>query len=113
MSTITAAEFAALSTLEQQRVIASTRAGRTNLACLKSIFGDAVPPSATAFHTADGKAHFINSDGPEWPASVAEIELTDDTSHALALVGMCGTLGWELDRRGNLGRLVEQQASKS
>ncbi len=61
-TTITPQAFNALSTFEQKQLIAAHRAGRSNLQCVKDIFGDKqVPYTATAFHTDAGKAIFLDT----------------------------------------------------
>ncbi|KAF1003933.1 MAG: hypothetical protein GAK28_04396 [Luteibacter sp.] len=107
-------EFRSLTTYEQQKVRVATRDGRTNLQCLKDIFGEkAVPHLATDFHCGDGGATFLDtsSRNPDWYKPLAEIPLTPELAHQLDLVGMLGTLGWALREGGGMGTIIRRASA--
>jgi hypothetical protein len=104
-------QFNALSTFEQHKAVQVHRAGRTDLQCLKDLFGERVVPfKATAFHTTNGKAIFLDtsSRNQQWSKPLLEIALTDDTVHQLRLIGMLGPLGWQLRDGGSIGQVADR-----
>lgn len=94
---IAATEFHKMSTFEQHRFVQKNRNNRTNLQCLKDIFGEKnVPQDATRFHTDNWNAVFIDGKSPDWSTTAKTIQLNDEKIFQLQIVGMNGTLGWEI-----------------
>ena len=103
---MTQAEFFEMESLDRLRLIQTTRAGRSNLQCLLDIFGE-VPEDATAFHTDQALAIFLDGRKPDWYVPVAQVPLTTELIHQLRLVGMLGSFGWELRRGGSFSDILQ------
>lgn len=113
MNTMSETEFQKLSTFEEMKAVQINRANRSNLQCLIDIFGSEVPQSATAFHTEDLKAVFLDTKQQNWSVPVKEIKLDQKLIHELRMVGMLGTFGWELHSSGSLMQIADKTLAET
>ena len=102
---MTHSEFTQLSSFDQHRVKATQRAGRTNRQCLEGILGD-LPKGAIAFHTTDDGAVFLIGTDSSWVTQ----KIDKSQREQLSMIGMSGSLGWELEPNGSLSKQIERLA---